>query len=158
MPATAAPPGQIVLFDHCAECRGCCHIDNGYPALEVTLTAVEKKVHGSLCIQTNCEHLGNSGCTLGDAKPFSCQLYPLSFNPKTNAFLFDADCPLMPEYQRQLQDEGSEASAHLGLMSSELKRLAKADPGFLSKNFRIDADYFDLQPLKLKALPKDDAP
>ena len=88
----------------------------------------------------------------------SNQLYPLSFNPKTNAFLFDADCPLMPEYQRQLQDEGSEASAHLGLMSTELKRLAKADPGFLRKNFRIDTDYFDLQPLNLKALPKDDAP
>ena len=95
---------------------------------------------------------------MGDTKPFSCQLYPLSFNPKTSAFFFDADCPLMPEYHRQLQDEASEASAHLAMMSAELKRLARVDPGFLRKNFRIDKDYFDLEPLKPKALPKDDTP
>ncbi|MFZ2738609.1 MAG: hypothetical protein WBI20_13175 [Burkholderiaceae bacterium] len=141
-----------MLFDRCAECRSCCHIDEGYPVLEVTLTAAEKKIYGSLCIQTSCQHLGNSGCTLGDAKPFSCQLYPLSFNPKTSAFLFDTDCPLMPEYQWQLQDENSEASAHLARMSVELRRLTQEDPGFLIKNFKIDLGYFDLQPLKPKAL------
>jgi len=140
-----------VLFDHCAECRGCCHVDTGYPALEITLTAVEKKKHGSLCIETGCQNLGDSGCTLGDDKPFSCQLYPLSFNPKTSSFLFDVACPLMPEYQRQLQDEASEAAAHFGLMAAELKRLARVDPSFLRKNFKVDEYYFDLHPLKLKA-------
>ncbi len=140
-----------MLFDHCAECRGCCHVDTGYPALEITLTAVEKKKHGSLCIETGCQNLGDSGCTLGDDKPFSCQLYPLSFNPKTSSFLFDVACPLMPEYQRQLQDEASEAAAHFGLMAAELKRLARVDPSFLRKNFKVDEYYFDLHPLKLKA-------
>ena len=144
-----------MLFDHCAECRGCCHVDTGYPALEITLTAVEKKKHGSLCIETGCQNLGDSGCTLGDDKPFSCQLYPLSFNPKTSSFLFDVACPLMPEYQRQLQDEASEAAAHFGLMAAELKRLARVDPSFLRKNFKVDEYYFDLRPLKLKAGPED---
>ena len=32
-----------VLFDHCAECKRCCTIDDGHPPLEVTLTRVEKK-------------------------------------------------------------------------------------------------------------------
>jgi Fe-S-cluster containining protein len=147
-----------VLFDHCAVCRGCCHVDTGYPALEVTLTAVEKKKHGSLCIETRCQNLGDSGCTLGDDKPFSCQLYPLSFNPKTSSFMFDVACPLMPEYQRQLQDGASEAAAHFGLMAAELKRLALADPSFLRKNFKVDEYYFDLQALKLTAGPEDKLP
>ncbi len=147
-----------MLFDHCAVCRGCCHVDTGYPALEVTLTAVEKKKHGRLCIETRCQNLGDSGCTLGDDKPFSCQLYPLSFNPKTSSFLFDVACPLMPEYQRQLQDGASEAAAHFSLMAAELKRLALADPSFLRKNFKVDEYYFDLQALKLKAGPEDKLP
>jgi len=143
-----------MLFDHCAQCRGCCHVDAGYPALEVTLTAVEKKKHGSLCIETRCQNLGDAGCTLGDDKPFSCQLYPLSFNPKPGGFLFDVDCPLMPEYQRQLQHPASEASAHFGLMAAELKRLVQVDPGFVRKNFKVDEYYFDLQALKLAAEPE----
>ena len=147
-----------MLFDHCAVCRGCCHVDTGYPALEVTLTAVEKKKHGRLCIETRCQNLGDSGCTLGDDKPFSCQLYPLSFNPKTSSFMFDVACPLMPEYQRQLQDGASEAAAHFSLMAAELKRLALADPSFLRKNFKVDEYYFDLQALKLTAGPEDKLP
>ena len=147
-----------MLFDHCAVCRGCCHVDTGYPALEVTLTAVEKKKHGRLCIETRCQNLGDSGCTLGDDKPISCQLYPLSFNPKTSSFMFDVACPLMPEYQRQLQDGASEAAAHFSLMAAELKRLALADPSFLRKNFKVDEYYFDLQALKLTAGPEDKLP
>lgn len=136
-----------MLFEHCASCRSCCHVDAGFPPLEVTLTRQEKTTHGKLCIEDECRHLGQTGCSLGEAKPLSCQLYPLAFNPGTRAFYFDADCPLMPEYQRQLHDPRSAASVHLAQMSAALNQLAKTEPAYLRKNFQIDTDYFDLLPL-----------
>ena len=30
-------------FEYCAECQRCCHVDTGYPSLEITLTAAEIK-------------------------------------------------------------------------------------------------------------------
>ena len=136
-----------MLFDHCAQCQRCCHVDPGFPPLEVTLTKQEKKGLGSVCIERSCDHLGDTGCTLGDAKPFSCKLYPLAFDPKAKAFFFDTDCPLMPAYQSQLQDPGSEASHHLRQMSQGLDALAASDPTFLRANYGIDSYYFDLAPL-----------
>ena len=144
----ARVPEQSMLFDHCAQCQRCCHVDPGFPPLEVTLTKQEKKGLGSVCIENSCEHLGATGCTLGDAKPFSCKLYPLAFNPKTKAFFFDTDCPLMPAYQSQLQDPASEASNHLKHMSEGLAGLTATDPFFLRANYRIDSYYFDLAPLQ----------
>lgn len=136
-----------MLFDHCAKCQRCCHVDPGYPPLEVTLTKHEKKGLDGLCIKTSCEHLGDTGCTLDDAKPLSCKLYPLAFNPKTKGFFFDIDCPLMPMYESQLQDPASEASNHLRQMSEAVEGLAKSDPQFLKENYRVDSYYFDLVPL-----------
>ena len=144
-------PEAQVLFDHCAQCRQCCHIEPGFPPLDITLTATEKKAMGSVCIETSCTHLGDAGCTLGDDKPLSCKLYPLSYNPKQKKFYFDTDCPLMPEYQRQLAHPDSEASAHLASMHNAIKALHKKDAAFLRENHRVDSDYFDLQPLQAKA-------
>ena len=124
-------------FDHCAECRRCCFVEAGYPALEITLTKKEKKDLGSVCIDTNCVHLGPVGCTLGDRKPFSCTLYPLAYNPTRREIYYDTDCPVMPEYIRQLNDSASEASLHLAKCKSELTRLEKTDRGFLKNNFEI---------------------
>ena len=144
-------PEAQVLFDHCAQCRQCCHIEPGFPPLDITLTATEKKAMGSVCIETQCTHLGDQGCTLGDEKPLSCKLYPLAYHPKQKKFYYDSDCPLMPEYQRQLSDPHSEASAHLASMHSAIKALHTSDAAFLRENYRIDSDYFDLQPLLAKA-------
>jgi hypothetical protein len=93
---------------------------------------------------------------LGDAKPFSCKLYPLAFNPKTKAFFFDTDCPLMPAYQSQLHDPASEASNHLRQMREGLDGLASSDPFFLRANYRVDSDYFDLAPLGGAEQPKEE--
>ncbi len=136
-----------MLFDHCAQCQRCCHVDAGFPALEVTLTKQEKKGLGSVCIEGNCEHLGTAGCTLGDAKPLSCKLYPLAYNPKAKSYFFDTDCPLMPAYQAQLADPGSEASRHLNQMEQAIQVLSETDPAFLRANYKVDAYYFDLAPL-----------
>jgi Fe-S-cluster containining protein len=137
-----------MLFDHCAECQLCCRIDEGFPPLEITLNNAEKQNLGRLCITTTCEHLGAQGCTLGDDKPFGCQLYPLSYNPKTLDFFFDAACPLMPVYRQQLDDPNSEASHHLSRMASVIQQLSSDEPAYLRRNFRVDADYFDVQPLR----------
>jgi Fe-S-cluster containining protein len=137
-----------MLFDRCAECQSCCHIDAGFPPLEITLSKAEKKKLGRLCIETACDHLGSSGCTLGHEKPFGCQLYPLAYNPDTQDFFFDAACPLMPEYQQQLGDSTSEASQHLSTMTAAIHKLSTHDKAFLRRNFQVDSDYFDIQPLR----------
>ena len=144
-----------MLFDHCAKCMRCCHVEEGFPPLEVTLTAKERGSLGSVCIQTQCEHLGDTGCTLGHAKPLSCKLYPLAFDPKTEVFYFDSDCPLMPQYQLELQHPGSDASSHFAAMNAELHALKKSDRKFLNANYQVDSDYFDLHPLQTKTMLKD---
>ena len=142
-------------FDHCAECRRCCFVEADYPPLEITLTQKEKKKYGSICIETDCPNLGTTGCVLGDTKPFSCKLYPLAYNPASKTVHYDKDCPLMPEYVRQLKDAKSEASRHLASCKKEIVRLEKSDPGFLENNFEIDSDYFDLKKLPIAPLHKD---
>ncbi len=141
------PLGCFVLFEHCAVCRSCCHIEPGYPPLEVVLLESEKQTLGSVCMVTQCEHLGPQGCTLGAQKPLGCELYPLTYDPHAEVFHFDQACPLMPEYQRQLSDPLSEASAHLARMTARLQAVQATEPGFLHTNFAADSDYFELKPL-----------
>ena len=142
-------------FDHCAICRRCCFVEAGYPALEITLTKKEKKDLGSVCIESDCIHLGLVGCTLGDSRPFSCKLYPLAYNPTRREIYYDTECPVMPEYIRQLEDSASEASKHLAGCKSELIKLEKTDSRFLKNNFEIDSDYFDLKRLPSQPFSKD---
>lgn len=142
-------------FDHCAECRRCCYIEQGYPSLEISLTKHERRRFGSLCIETHCTHLGQTGCTLGDDKPFSCKLYPLSYDPDSQKIYYDTDCPLMPEYIRQLKEKNSEASQHLAACKKEFARLEKSDAAFLKGNFEVDSDYFELKRLPLPRLAKE---
>ena len=143
-------------FERCAECRLCCHVEAGYPPLEVTLTATEKVRFGSLCIEDNCENLSATGCNLGDDKPFSCKLYPLSYNPLGKSFYFDKDCPLMPEYIDQLSNPKSVASLHLIEVRDVIKALEEEDPDFLKTNHDIDVDYFNLEKLPLTICNKDE--
>jgi len=139
-----------MLFDHCAQCQRCCHVDEDYPPLEVTLTRQEKKIYGSVCIETRCEHLGPVGCYLGEAKPVSCKLYPLSYEPQTRSFHFDVECPLMPAYFAQLDNPASEASLHLSTMSHLIQGLEKTDAAFLLNNHAVDLDYFELMALPVR--------
>jgi len=142
-----------MLFEYCAECRRCCNVDEGHPALDVTLTLVEQAKFGSICIERNCVYLGASGCTLGQEKPFSCSLYPLSFDPHSRTFSYDSECPVMPAYVSQLKDKTSEASQHLQEVTEEILRLEGIDPTFLKENREVDVDYFDLIKLSHSALP-----
>ena len=139
-----------MLFDHCAECQRCCNVEPGYPSLEITLTRKEEKRLGSICIQTQCDHLGPQGCTLGEDKPFGCTLYPLSYNPNKQKFYFDADCPLMDEYIAGLADSKSEASAHMAKVERTVAKLEVKDPVFLQQNYEVDKTYFDLKKITPK--------
>ncbi len=143
-----------MLFDHCAECRRCCNTEQGQAPLEITLTATENVRIGEFCVDGNCQYLGNEGCTLGPQKPFSCTLYPLSYNPKSRHFSFDTECPLMPTYFEQLASPKSEASKHLAQVTKEIQKLEKTDPEFLQTNHEIDIDYFDLKKLPTKPLTR----
>ena len=143
-----------MLFDHCAECKRCCNTEQGQAPLELTLTASENDNLGQFCVDGDCQYLGSKGCTLGAKKPFSCTLYPLSYNPKSRRFSFDTECPLMPIYFEQLSTPGSEASEHLAHVSSQIQKLEKVDPEFLQANYEIDIDYFDLKKLPTKPLTR----
>ena len=139
--------GFCLLFDYCAKCQSCCHVEDGYGNLEITLTQKESKRFQKLCIEDQCEHLGTKGCTLGDQKPLSCKLYPLSFDPDTQKYFFDADCPLLPEYKRQLKDPNSDASHHMNEMNAILFDRSVVDEPFLRRNRKIDVSFFDLVPI-----------
>lgn len=139
-----------MLFDQCAQCQRCCRVDPGYPSLEISLTQKEAKALGSVCIERSCDHLGPQGCQLGTQKPFSCQLYPLSYNPQRQSFWYDTECPIMPAYVAELKDSASEASVHLQAMKRHIEVLEKTDADFLTTNFEIDVDYFDLKRLPVK--------
>ena len=136
-----------MLFDLCAQCQRCCHVDEDYPPLEVTLTLQETKRHGRVCIETRCEHLGPVGCKLGETKPVSCKLYPLSFEPQTRTFHYDVECPLKPAYFEQLANPASEAWLHLSKMAQTIQELEHSDAAFLATNYAIDLDYFELEVL-----------
>ncbi len=136
-----------MLFDHCAKCQSCCNVDSGYSPLEITLTQKETKVFRHLCIEDQCEYLGEKGCKLGDSKPLSCKLYPLSYDPQVKKYYFDAACPLLPEYKRQLKDSSSDASNHFREMNALLEEMSVVDPKFLSRNHAVDLDFFELVPL-----------
>ena len=141
-----------MLFDLCAQCRRCCVVDPGHPPLDVSLTRQEEARLGSVCIETRCVHLGDHGCKMGKTKPFSCSLYPLSYNPHERHFYFDTECPLLPTYTEQLEDPQSEAALHLASITQEVLRLERDEPDFLDKNHKIDIDYFDLIKLPHKNL------
>jgi hypothetical protein len=91
---------------------------------------------------------------MGQDKPFSCTLYPLSYNPNSRSFSFDTECPLMPVYFEQLSSPSSEASLHLAQVSKQIEKLEKLDPEFLQTNYEIDIDYFDLKKLPKKPLTR----
>ena len=84
---------------------------------------------------------------MGDDKPLSCKLYPLSYDPKTKKYYFDAACPLLHEYKRQLKNPNSEATLHIKKMDHLLTQLIHTDSDFLNRNHEIDLDFFELTPL-----------
>jgi hypothetical protein len=130
-------------------------VDPGFPELGITLTAKEKLKHGQLCMNGNCEHLGPKGGVLGEEKPFSCKLYPLSFNPQSQTLYFDVDCPIMPQYVEQLSSSKSVASQHLARMASGIKKYMTSDPAFLKSNYMVDKGYFELKKLPAQPLKKE---
>ena len=110
---------------------------------------------GDLCLHGDCEYLGPNGCVSGEAKPFSCKLYPLAYNPKSKIFYYDVECPLMTEYIQQLKQPDSVASKHLSAMRSEIDMLAKSDQSFLQRNYGVDSEYFELKRLPNQAAKKE---
>ena len=140
-------------FEHCSECKRCCNVDPGYAPLEITLTAKETKTYHSICIERHCQYLGKQGCTLGEAKPFSCKMYPLVYRPATQEFLYDTECPVMPKYIDQLKTAGSQANQHLAFIQKEIKALSQNDEDFLERNFGIDEQYFETKKLPLANIP-----
>lgn len=147
-----AVPGGDALFDRCASCQRCCHIDPGYGPLEVTLTQSEQHRLGSVCIETQCPHLSSNGCALGDTKPFACSMYPLSYDPHHRQYSLDVECPLALGYLEDFADPETAAGKHLRQAMETIQHLEISEPGFLLENHSIDSEFFDLQRIPVELM------
>ena len=140
------------MFDRCASCQRCCHIDPGYGPLEVTLTHSEQHRLGSVCIETQCPHLSSNGCALGDTKPFACSMYPLSYDPHHRQYSLDVECPLALGYLEDFADPETAAGKHLRQAMETIQHLEISEPGFLLENHAIDSEFFDLQRIPVELM------
>ncbi len=140
------------MFDRCASCQRCCHIDPGYGPLEVTLTQSEQHRLGSVCIETQCPHLSSNGCVLGDTKPFACSMYPLSYDPHHRQYSLDVECPLALGYLEDFADPETAAGKHLRQAMETIQHLEISEPGFLLENHSIDSEFFDLQRIPVELM------
>lgn len=145
-------PGGDILFDRCASCQRCCHIDPGYGPLEVTLTQSEQHRLGSVCIETQCPHLSPNGCVLGETKPFACSMYPVSYDPHNRLYSLDVECPLVPDYLEDFVDPETAAGKHLRQAMQTIQQLEISEPGFLLENHAIDSEFFDLQRIPVELM------
>lgn len=136
-------------FDFCKQCKKCCHVEQGYPPLEIPLLPPEKGQWKRIQIKKDCRYLGESGCELNDQKPYACYQYPLSFDPAIKRFYFDADCPLHERYQSQLKVQGSEARHHFSNVVRKIAELQVDQAAFLKRNFALDDEYFELLDLEV---------
>ena len=134
-------------FDHCKQCKKCCHLEPGYPALEIPLLPAEALQWNQLVIEDRCRFLKSQGCSLGATKPLACEQYPLVYDPGSDRYFFDADCPLYETYQKELSISGSEAEQHFKRIDQRLQSIKREKPEFLQHNFELDVDYFELLPL-----------
>ena len=100
-----------------------------------------------ICVKRRCKHLSNMGCTLGNSKPFGCDLYPLAYDPASKQFFLDSECPLAKRYADQLSSPDSDASRHLTRMAMAIRGLERTDLNYLEANFAFDREYFNLTPV-----------
>jgi Fe-S-cluster containining protein len=100
-----------------------------------------------VCITRRCPHLSDTGCTLGNSKPFGCDLYPLAYDPASRRFFLDSECPLAEPYVDQLATPDSDASRHLTRMAAAIRGLERTDLNYLEANFAFDREYFSLTPV-----------
>jgi hypothetical protein len=99
-------------------------------------------------VYDNCPHFkATKAVPLARTKPFSCYLYPLVYNPGKKTYHYDTDCPVMPTYIKQLKVSGSDAQQHLTEIQKSIEQLELQDPEFLSNNFEIDRNYFEIKKL-----------
>jgi Fe-S-cluster containining protein len=93
---------------------------------------------------SSCRFIDESGCTLGNAKPFQCRLYPL-------LFLFDGSlgidpaCTYSGEYLSQLPDPQSDARRHFEEMKKEASMLNEKEKLALADWSRFVCDVVDLK-------------
>ncbi len=93
---------------------------------------------------SSCRFINESGCTLGDTKPFQCRLYPLLFL-YDGSLGVDPACTYSGEYLSQLSDPGSDARSHFEAMKKEAKDLTKKEKLALADWSRYVCDVVKLK-------------
>jgi uncharacterized protein len=54
-----------------------------------------------------CVFLGETGCTVYDARPAGCRLYPLVLDPDTAQGVLDPDCPYTRDFRVRPTDRAA---------------------------------------------------
>ena len=95
----------------------------------------------------SCRFLGESGCVLGDLKPFQCRLYPILFLGD-GALGIDPACTYSGEYLSQLRDPASDAGRHYAAMKKEASLLGDGEKRALADWSRYVCDVVTLEKTK----------
>lgn len=133
-------PGNF--FERCKQCRACCRTSDrfvhiyvcGHEERLIERLASEGKDTKEILVQvaSSCPFLCDTGCMLGDIKPFQCRLYPLLFL-RDGSLGVDPECTYSEEYLAQLSDPPSEAWQHYAAMKVEAAGLSDREKALLAE-------------------------
>lgn len=137
------------FFERCRVCKACCRTSDRF--VHIYVCGHEKRLMGLLASQgrdtkeilvpyaASCPYLNDSGCTLGDIKPFQCRLYPMLVL-RDGTLGVDPACTYSGEYMAQLKDASSEAWQHYSAMKKEAALLSKEEKALLAEWSRFVCD------------------
>ncbi len=107
-------------------CRKCC-FDTQMPLTPADIARLEaasKRTQDTFSVRSDegpprlanedghCVFLGETGCTVYDARPAGCRIYPLVLDPDTHKGVLDEDCP----YTRSFRIRPRDRAALMGLV------------------------------------------
>lgn len=140
-------PGNF--FERCKQCKACCRTSDRF--VHIYICGHEKRLIDLLMSQcgdikeilvpyaASCPFLSDSGCKLGEIKPFQCRLYPLLFL-EDGSLGVDPACTYSGEYMSQLSDPASEARVHFEAMKAEASHLSDKEKSLLAEWSRFVCD------------------
>ncbi len=142
------------FFERCKKCMACCKASDRF--VHIHVCGHESRLIGLLGSEgadtedivipcgTSCRFLSEAGCTLGDIKPFQCQLYPLLVLGDGSLGI-DPACASSGEYLSQLHDPASEAWGHFKAMKREASALGEGEKRALADWSRYVCDVVRLE-------------
>ena len=137
------------FFERCKQCRACCRTSDRF--VHIYVCGHEKRLIDHLASMgrdtkditvsygSSCPFLTETGCSLGDMKPYQCRMYPILVLPD-GALGVDPACTFSEEYLTQLQTACSDAWLHFDAMEKEALQLSDKEKTLLAEWSRYVCD------------------